>query len=153
MVLTPDLLARLDAAVALYGAGEPSTRDEIEEAVSGLDVVLDPGYVEVVGRHGGCFVGVPVHGLHNAPLLEGADVAALTRAFRADGWAVADEGLVIGFDGSGNPLVITNDGPVVTFDHDTGERRTLAETFADLLDQNLPDLPPTPPTPPTGPTA
>ncbi len=152
MVLTPDLLARLDAAVALYGAGEPSTCDEIEEAVSGLDVVLDPGYVEVVGRHGGCFVGVPVHGLRNAPLLEGADVAALTRAFRADGWAVADEGLVIGFDGSGNPLVITNDGPVVTFDHDTGERRTLAETFADLLDQNLPDLPLTPPTPPTGPT-
>lgn len=146
MVLTPDLLARLDAAVALYGAGEPSTRDEIEEAVSGLDVVLDPGYVEVVGRHGGCFVGVPVHGLRNAPLLEDTDVAALTRAFRADGWAVADEGLVIGFDGSGNPLVVTNDGPVVTFDHDTGERHALAETFADLLDQNLPDLP-------AGPTA
>ncbi|MBD7949463.1 MULTISPECIES: SMI1/KNR4 family protein [Oerskovia] len=145
MVLTPDLLARLDAAVALYGAGEPSTCDEIEEAVSGLDVVLDPGYVEVVGRHGGCFVGVPVHGLCNASPLEDTDVAALTRAFRADGWAVADEGLVIGFDGSGNPLVITNDGPVVTFDHDTGERHTLAETFADLLDQNLPDLPPTGP--------
>ncbi|MFE4464095.1 SMI1/KNR4 family protein [Oerskovia sp. NPDC056781] len=141
MVLTPDLLARIDAAVTLYGAGTPSTCDEIEEAVRGLDVVLDPGYVEVVGRHGGCFVGVPVHGLRNAPLLEDTDVATLTRAFRADGWAVADEGLVIGVDGSGNPLVVTNDGPVVTFDHDTGERYVLAGRFADLLDQNLPDLP------------
>lgn len=147
MALTPDLLARLDAAVALYGAGEPSTRDEIEEAVGGLGVVLDPAYVEVVGRHGGCFVGVPVHGLRNAPLLEDADVAALTRTFRADGWAVAEEGLVIGADGSGNPLVITNDGPVVTLDHDTGERHTLAETFADLLDECLLDLPSTGPTP------
>ncbi|MFF2622429.1 SMI1/KNR4 family protein [Oerskovia jenensis] len=142
MALTPSLLARLDAAVALYGAGEPSTRAELDDAVRGLDVVLDADWVEVVGRHGGCFVGVPVHGLRNAPLLEDTDVATLTRTFRADGWAVAEEGLVIGFDGSGNPLVVTNDGPVVTFDHDTGERYVLAGRFADLLDENLPDLPP-----------
>ena len=106
----------------------------------GLGVALDPGYVELVGRHGGCFVGVPVHGLRNAPLLEDTDVATLTRTFRRDGWDVAEEGLVIGFDGSGNPLVVTDDGPVVTSDHDTGERYVLAATFADLLDQNVPDL-------------
>ena len=82
------------------------------------------------------------HGLRNAPLLEDTDVATLTRTFRTDGWDVAEEGLVIGFDGSGNPLVVTNDGPVVTSDHDTGERYVLAETFADLLDQNVPDLAP-----------
>jgi hypothetical protein len=140
MPLTPDLLARLDAAVARYGAGEPSTRAELEDAVRGLGVVLDPGYAEMIGRHGGCFAGVPVHGLRNAPLLEDTDVATLTRAFRADGWAVADEGLVIAADGSGNPLVITNQGPVVTFDHDSGARRVLAETFAGLLDECLPDL-------------
>lgn len=140
MALPPDLLARLDAAVALYGAGEPATRAQLEEAVRGLGVALDPGYVELVGRHGGCFVGVPVHGLRNAPLLEDTDVATLTRTFRRDGWDVAEEGLVIGFDGSGNPLVVTDDGPVVTSDHDTGERYVLAETFADLLHQNVPDL-------------
>ena len=142
MALPPDLLARLDAAVALYGAGEPATRAQLEEAVRGLGVELDPGYVELVGRHGGCFVGVPVHGLRNAPLLEDTDVATLTRTFRRDGWDVAEEGLVIGFDGSGNPLVVTDDGPVVTSDHDTGERYVLAATFADLLDQIVPDLAP-----------
>ena len=137
VTLPVEVVARLDAAVALYGGGRPSSPPEVEEAVRGLEVRLDPDYTDFLGRYGGCFVGVPVYGLGNSAVLEATDVVALTRRFRDDGWPVACEGLVIGIDGVGNPFVLTDEGPVVTVDHDFGGRIVISESFAAFLDTNV----------------
>lgn len=64
--------------------------------------------------------------------LDGADELEASQAkFARESWAL--KGFVIGWDGSGNPIVITLSGTVETEDHTFGGVNRLAGSFSELL--------------------
>lgn len=50
-------------------------------------------------------------------------------------WTIT--GFVIGWDGTGNPIVLSEDGKVITEDHNTGETYNMAFSFEALLAKNV----------------
>lgn len=57
----------------------------------------------------------------------------LTLSFRQKGWPHADEWIIIGDDGSGNPYGFDKDGKFWTYDHDYGELFQVGEDFEDFI--------------------
>ncbi|XFB08386.1 hypothetical protein AAGT13_10910, partial [Azotobacter salinestris] len=55
--------------------------------------------------------------------------------FKEEKWSVA--GFVIGWDGAGNPIVLSNGGKILTEDHNFGGVHELAESFDELLAANI----------------
>ncbi len=137
MALTPDLIARIEHAVQVYGAGRPIPADELRDGLLPLDLVPDEDYAEFVGRWGGCFVGVEVHVWDNARLVGRETCVELTTWARESYGPVID-GLVFADDGCGNPIWIAADGTIRLADHDRGGAVTrLAPSFRSLLEDNF----------------
>ena len=61
MTLDADLVAHIDRAVAVYGAGTPIAPAELAAALAPLGLRADADYADFVARWGGCLVSVPVH--------------------------------------------------------------------------------------------
>lgn len=138
MTLDADLVARIDRAVAAYGAGTPIPPAELTAALAPLGIEADADYADFVARWGGCFVGVPVHAWRNATIGRETCVELTERA-RRDFGAVID-GLVIADDGAGNPIWIAADGAVRLLDHDRGAAVvTLAPSFRAWVAENVHD--------------
>lgn len=130
MALSDELVARIEKAVAKYGAGLPVSAPEVLERSSAISVVIDADYRDFVGRWGGCYVGVPVHAWHNSSLLGTETCVQLTMAAR-EGFGSIIDGLVIADDGAGNPIWIAADGAVKLADHNDGHAIVhLADSFA-----------------------
>lgn len=60
-----------------------------------------------------------------------AELEASQEKLAMEGWGI--RGFVIGWDGSGNPIVIREDGVVLTEDHDLGGIHVVASDFRSLL--------------------
>ena len=139
MALTPDLVARVERAVRVYGPGRPIPAEELRDRLRALDLVPDEGYEEFVGRWGGCFVGVAVHAWDNARLV-GRETCVELTTWARDAYGSLIDGLVFSDDGSGNPIWIAADGSVRLVDHDRGGAVTrLAPGFRSLLEDNVHD--------------
>lgn len=138
MTLGDDLVARLEGAVARYGAGTPTPAHEVEARLAPLGVVVPDDLVELVGRWGGCYVGVSVHAWDNASILGRETCVDLTLAARAQLGDVVT-GLVFADDGAGNPIWVADDGCVLRTDADSGESEELAPSFRAFLVDNVHD--------------
>lgn len=139
MALGPGLVARIERAVRVYGAGRAIPATELRDRLRAIDLVPDASYEEFVGRWGGCFVGVPVHAWDNASLLGRESCVELTTWAR-DAHGPLIDGVVFGDDGSGNPMWIAADGTVRLVDHDrAGDVVRLAPDFRSLLVDNVHD--------------
>jgi hypothetical protein len=138
MTLGDDLVARLERAVARYGAGTPTPAHEVEARLAPLGVVVPDDLVELVGRWGGCYVGVSVHAWDNASILGRETCVDLTLAARAQLGDVVT-GLVFADDGAGNPIWVADDGRVLRTDADSGESEELAPSFRAFLVDNVHD--------------
>lgn len=106
--------------------------DQIESAQRTLDVVFSPEYRQFLIKYGGALVGpYPIYGLARAePMDEHLwSVTEVTRHFRDQNWPGVERVYVISMDHAGNPIYISADGKVMTFDHDAGR---LAEVAPDL---------------------
>ena len=136
MALGADLVARIERAVGVYGAGRPIPAAELRDRLRDLDLVPDDDYAEFVGRWGGCFVGVSVHAWDHASLL-GRETCLQLTAWARDSFGPVIDGLVFADDGAGNPLWIGADGVVRLADHDNGRVVELAADFRSLLDDNV----------------
>lgn len=138
MALAPELVARIERAVATYGAGRAIPVTELRDRLRVLDLEPDADYADFVSRWGGCYVGVSIHAWDNAPLLGRESCVDLTTWARASHGPLID-GVVIADDGSGNPIWIAADGTVRLVDHDNGDEVVLAPGFAALLADNVHD--------------
>lgn len=117
--------------------GRGSSKDEIEGAQNELGVIFDPDYINFVQAFGGSFVGVAIYGFNNSKMLESSSVVDLTDRFRRDGWPGAEGAYVISMDMSGNPVMIDASGSVFTYDHDSGDTRSMAASFRDFVEAAL----------------
>lgn len=117
--------------------GGGASIEEIEGAQSKLGVIFDPDYINFVRAFGGSFVGVPIYGFNNSKMLESLSVVELTDRFRRDGWPGTEGAYVISMDMSGNPVMIDACGGVFTYDHDSGDMRSLAVSFREFIEAAL----------------
>lgn len=136
VTLDADLVARIDRADAVYGAGTPTPPAVLPAALAPLGLRADADHADFVARWVGCFVGVPVHAWHNATIGRETCVELTERARRDFGEVI--DGLVIADDGSGNPIWIAANGVVRLLDHDRGaEVIALAPSFGAWVAENL----------------
>ena len=103
------------------------------------NVVFDTGYKQFIKTFGGCYVGVDIYGVRNSNDLKEKTVVDLTKLYKEAGWTIADDCYIISFDSSGNPIMMNKSGEVVLFDHDNGDSVILANSFEELIEDNLPD--------------
>lgn len=117
--------------------GRGASIDELEGAQSKLGVIFDADYIRFVQAFGGSFVGVAIYGFNNSKMLESSSVVDLTDRFRRDGWPGAEDAYVISMDMSGNPVMIDASGRVFTYDHDSGDMRSMAASFREFVEAAL----------------
>ena len=86
--------------------------------------VVDPVYREWLIRTGGGPIG--------ADWFDGVyDLEVSQSKLAQENWNIT--GFVIGWDGAGNPIVMTKDGSIKTEDHNFGGIHEIANSFTDLL--------------------
>jgi hypothetical protein len=86
--------------------------------------IVDPVYREWLIRTGGGPIGADwFDGLYELEVSQ----SKLTQ----ENWNIT--GFVIGWDGAGNPIVMTKDGSIKTEDHNFGGIHEIAKSFTDLL--------------------
>lgn len=119
---------------------EPVSIEEIAKAENHLGVQFSDDYREFIQNYGGAIVGAyPIFGLrHAGPMDENLwSVVDVTMRFRKEGWPSAGELYVVSTDHAGNPIMIANDGAVISYDHDFREIVRVADTFEDFVLQCL----------------
>ena len=94
---------------------------------------------QFIKTFGACYVGVDIYGIRNSNDLKEETVVDLTKLYKEAGWAIADDCYIISLDSSGNPIMMNKSGEVVLFDHDNGDSVILANSFEELIEDNLPD--------------
>ncbi|TGE29229.1 SMI1/KNR4 family protein [Hymenobacter metallicola] len=144
-----DLLHRIKAFLAkneLF-AGTPATPEQLAEAEAQLQLQLDPDYREFLSLFGASYVGVPVYGFNPGPMLPDTTVIQLTLEFRqayaAEArWPILAQSCVLALTGSGDPVILDPAGRIRVYYHDSHEEDTLADSFADFIEQHLPTADP-----------
>jgi hypothetical protein len=116
-----------------------STDLEIQEAEKELNVSFDNDYKEFLKLFGGCYVGYCIYSFRNSSDIENTNVIELTKSFRTEGYPDYEGKYAISFDGSGNPILMNEQGEVILFDNDIGEYVKLNDSFSEFIEDNLPD--------------
>lgn len=63
------------------------------------------------------------------------ELEASQEKLKTESWSIS--GFVIGWDGAGNPIVLSASGEIQTEDHNFGGTHTLAPCFFELLKRNI----------------
>lgn len=114
--------------------------EELLKAERDLGVKFSQDYKEFVEKYGGAIVGpYPIYGVRHAEPMDDFlwSVVDVTLRYRNEGWPETESLYVISSDHSDNPVGITEDGHVITYDHDLGKKMVLADSFEDYLLQCL----------------
>lgn len=114
----------------------PANSNEIDtvEAFAGFRLPTD--YQEFLQRYGAGIVGsLRVYGIGAAEAMGAAEASVIdtTKQSRANGWPLAETGLVISDDGRGHPIVLSADGVVRVEDIDVNGVEVIAEDFGSFL--------------------
>jgi len=122
--------------------GKPASREEVETAEQQLDVSFHEDYVQFIQTFGGAYAGLAVHAFSNGSSIGNESVVDLTLAFREQYSEshlaeLLKTSYVISMDGSGDPIIITQEGKVLICYHDTGETNLLADSFEALIADNF----------------
>ena len=121
--------------------GRPATDNEIKDAEIRLNVKFDTQYIDFIKIFGGAFCGIAIHAFGNGDMIGDETVIELTQRFRKYTPNLSSElisSYVISDDGAGNPILISQNGHILIYFHDSGETEVLHTTFNDLLNQALP---------------
>ncbi|UOQ50876.1 SMI1/KNR4 family protein [Hymenobacter cellulosivorans] len=121
--------------------GTPARPEQLADAE--VQLQLDPDYREFLALFGASYVGVPVYGFNACPMLPDTTVIQLTLEFRkayaVDArWPILAQSCVLTTTGSGDPVILDPAGKVRVYYHDSHEEETLADSFADFIEQHLP---------------
>ena len=118
--------------------GEPSSEIAVQNAEKVLNLEFNSSYKEILERFGGCFIGIDIHGLSNAPIQGNETVIYLTLMFRKN---LSDSEqfqnyLVIGDDGSGNSILVSNrDDNIFIYYHDEQSLEKLFSSFDEIVEK------------------
>ena len=136
-----ELIERVNSYLNKYQSfnPQPANDKDIKQAEVMLNVVFDSDYKQFIKTFGGCYVGVDIYGIRSSNDLKEETVVDLTKLYKEAGWAIADDCYIISLDSSGNPIMMNKSGEVVLFDHDNGDSVILANSFEELIEDNLPD--------------
>lgn len=119
---------------------ESVSEEEINSIEASLGVRFDSDYKKFVLKYGGAIVGAfPIYGLRHADPMDNElwSVSTVTRHYRNEDWPDTQNWYVISSDHSDNPVGITPDGKVISFDHDYGEIIEVANSFEAYLNKCL----------------
>lgn len=106
--------------------------DELSKAEKVLGVKFVDDYKEFVQKYGGAVVGpFPIYGLrHAGPMDDNLwSVVDVTMRYRNEGWPETQKLYIVSSDHADNPIAITKDGRMVSYDHDFGGMVDIAESF------------------------
>ncbi|MDQ8183862.1 SMI1/KNR4 family protein [Pelagicoccus sp. SDUM812005] len=104
----------------------PQRKETVVEILTKFGV-SNSSYQEWITQTGGGPIGADwFDGITELPLSQ--------KKLKEEEWTI--EGFVIGWDGSGNPIVLQDDGSVKVEDHNFDGIHTLASSFDELLEQN-----------------
>ena len=136
-----DLIERINSYLNKYQLfnPKPANDEDVKQAEILLNVVFDSDYKQFIKTFGECYVGVDIYGVRNSNVLKERSVVDLTKLYKEAGWPITDDCYIISFDSSGNPIMMNRSGEVVLFDHDNGDSVILANSFEELIEDNLPD--------------
>lgn len=121
--------------------GEPNNEIDIQNAENLLNLKFNSSYKEIIKRFGGCFIGIDIHGLSNAPIQGNETVIDLTLLFRGiiseiNQLQNYQSYLVIGDDGSGNSILISNkNDDIFIYYHDEQIMEKLFSSFDELVEK------------------
>jgi hypothetical protein len=134
-----ELIKRITNYLGIPVEENKATDKEISEAEKKLKIKFNEDYKEFIKLFGGCYVGVCIYAFKNSDELENKTVVDLTLFYREQKWPGTEDNYVVSFDLSGNPITIKTSGEVVVFEHNIGSFFKLADSFEDLINDNLPD--------------
>ncbi|MFB6365844.1 SMI1/KNR4 family protein [Paenibacillus elgii] len=122
--------------------GIPASQEEIAKAQQQLNVNFHEDYVHFIRTFGGAYAGLVVYAFSNGSSLGNETVVDLTLGFREQFkelpfTEVLRTSYVISIDGSGDPIIINQEGKVLICYHDTGEIELLADSFEVLIEENF----------------
>lgn len=115
---------------------EPVSEEEIASVEASLELRFDSDYKQFVQKYGGAIVGsFPIYGLRPANPMNDElwSVFSVTMHYRDEEWPGTKDWYVVSSDHSDNPIGITPEGKVMSYDHDNGETFTVAKSFEDYL--------------------
>ncbi|OSI24579.1 SMI1/KNR4 family protein [Neisseria dumasiana] len=120
--------------------GSPAKNDEIKNAENILDVKFNDDYVEFIKTFGGACVGIDVHAFDNPIIIGKETVIELTQGFqkllKLHGKSM-NKFYAISDDGSGNPIIMNEEGKIAIYYHDSSDFEILYESFEDMLKETL----------------
>ena len=114
----------------------PVSEEEVNSIEASLGVRFDSDYKQFVLKYGGAVVGpFPIYGLRQAGPMDEEfwSVYNVTMHYRKEHWPGTQDWYVVSSDHSDNPVGITPEGKVISYDHDYGEMVDVAESFEDYL--------------------
>ena len=116
--------------------GIPASSEEIKYAENILRIKFHDDYIEFIKKFGGASAGLDIHAFHNSTLIGKETVIELTQGFRKllelheqpmnKLYAISD-------DGSGNPILMDQQGHIFIYYHDSSEMEILYESLDRLL--------------------
>lgn len=121
---------------------ESVSEEEMNSIEASLGVRFDSDYKQFVLKYGGAIVSpFPIYGLRQAEPMDDElwSVSIVTMHYRNEGWPGTQDWYVISSDHADNPVGITPEGKVVSYDHDYGEMVDVAESFETYLIKCLGD--------------
>ena len=133
-----DVFSVLDAQFKKFPmlAAGPAASDLVEGMEQFAGFGLPESYKAFVSRYGGAIVGpYSIFGVGASAAMgndEGSAVE-ITSRFREQKWPGTDDSLVISRDHAGNAIMLSADGAIRRFDHDTGNSEMLASCFDEFL--------------------
>lgn len=133
-------IANPDDDINLFGT--PATDEEIQYAENELGIKFHDDYKCFIKNFGGAYAGIAIHAFRNSNMLGKETVIDLTKWAResfADDprSSLINKSYVISDDGSGNPIMICEDGKVIIAYHDCDEYEDLAGSLSELLKQYM----------------
>ena len=114
--------------------GKPATDEQIKEAETKMGVKFSDDYIEFIKLFGGAYAGIDIRAFENAESIGKESVIDFTLALRESHPKVQDT-YVISDDGSGNPIMINQNGEVAIFYHDTGESEILSSSLGEYIEE------------------
>ncbi|MFC3749773.1 SMI1/KNR4 family protein [Paenibacillus sp. GCM10012306] len=107
-----------------------------------LKVTFHEEYLQFISMFGGAYAGLAIYAFSNGSSLGNETVVDLTLGFREQFKEppfeeVLRTSFVISMDGSGDPIFINPAGEVFIGHHDNGEIKLLANSFAELIEENF----------------
>lgn len=115
---------------------EPVSEEEVNSIEASLGVQFDSDYKQFVLKYGGAIVGpFPIYGIRQADPMDDelCTVFTVTMHYRNEGWPGTQDWYVFSSDHSDNPVGITPEGKVISYEHDYGEMIDVATSFEEYL--------------------